>query len=70
MLTLPVILEIMDNLVHNGYIRKSLPLALADLLRVAAALGNEVVAIYPTIVSPIRAFSQSFILGNEACSHV
>lgn len=53
-----MILKIIDNLIHKLNLRVSLALALANLLGVAAALGDEVVAIYPTTVSPRRVSGQ------------
>ena len=56
--TLPVILKILYDLIHNLDVRVSLALRLSDLLRVAAALGDEVVAILPRHVSmaPVDVF--------------
>jgi hypothetical protein len=43
-----------NNLIHKLNFCESLALALANLFGVAAALGDEVVAIYPTMVSTRR----------------
>jgi hypothetical protein len=44
-----MILPIGYDLIHNLYIRMSLPLRLANLFGVAAALGDEVLAVYPSV---------------------
>jgi hypothetical protein len=44
-----VLLKVLDDVVDNLYVRVPLALRLADLLRVAAALGDEVVAVYPSM---------------------
>jgi hypothetical protein len=40
-----MVLPIGDNFIHDLDIRMSLPLRLTDLFRVAAALGDEVLAV-------------------------
>lgn len=45
--TLPVLLEFLYDFVYDVYVGVALALRLADLLRVAAALGDEVVAVTP-----------------------
>jgi len=47
--TLPVVLKILYDLVHDLDICVPLALRLSDLLRVAAALGDEVVTVYPSM---------------------
>jgi hypothetical protein len=42
-----VVLKVFDDVVHDLDVRVPLALRLADLLRVAAALGDEVVPVTP-----------------------
>jgi hypothetical protein len=54
-----MLLKLPYNLIHNLDIRMPLALRLADLLRVAAALGDEVVAACPAMLAHLAFQMQS-----------
>lgn len=66
--TLPVVLKVLYDFVHNLDVRMSLALRLSDLLRVAAALGDEVVTVYPSMsVMPLLCLSNSSLSKAIVC---